>query len=163
MKLHREIIFQKQSGPLLNLCTHHWHACSFFHCSWIRTLGVMCWNTVICRPSLRIMDFSAIISYCLKRECTTFYACLTLSLFGSPSKIHNCPWTQGGVQTPCTGPSFIHHIPFSVRSISIFQILPIGIKFYVSPLHVVMHFHFEKFHKHNSPLRPIMSTRVWDL
>lgn len=57
----------------------------FFHCSWIRILGVVCWNTVICSPSLRIMDFSAIISYCLKTECTTFYACLILSQFGSPS------------------------------------------------------------------------------
>jgi len=26
-----------------------------------------------------------------------------------------------------------------------------------------MHFHFEKSHEQNSPLRPIMSTRVWDL
>jgi hypothetical protein len=52
----------------------------------------------------------------------------TVLCLGHLLMIHNCPWTHGCVQMPCTGPSLIHHTPFSVWSISIFQILPTGNK-----------------------------------
>jgi len=124
MRLHHEMIFQKQSG----LMHSPWTSMQFFHCSWIRILGVMCWNTVICSPSLRIMDFSAIISYCLKTECTTFYACLTLSLFGSPYNGSQQPLNPRRCSDTLYWDILIYHISYSVRSISIFQILPVGNK-----------------------------------
>jgi hypothetical protein len=49
------------------------------------------------------------------------------------------------------------------EALPFFKFYQLAIKFYFSPLHVMIHFHFEKSHEQNSPLRPIMTTRVWDL
>ena len=57
----------------------------------------------------------------------------------------------------------ITHSPYTIQYQKHFhyKFYQLAINLYISPLYGVLHFHFEKFHEQNSPLRPIMSTSIW--
>lgn len=128
MRLHRKMIFQKQSGPLPDLRTHHGQVCSFFI---VPGSEYLVWSVGIqssAAPHWGLWIFLQLSLTVWRQSAQPFMPVSHCLCLGHLLKVHNSPWTQGGVLTPCTGASLIHHIPYSVTSISIFQILPVGNK-----------------------------------